>query len=109
MRLTVTRGDGVSPAPDELTAELACSEAPATQAGRNYLDEYGQDAAEVDVTCMPESSVGVLLPGELVEIDDGPAAETWRATVTGIEITLAVADSGAATLTQTLTVERPLE
>jgi hypothetical protein len=108
MRLTVTRGSGASPAPEELTLELACSQAPATQAGRNYLDETGQDTAEMELACRPPTSVGVVLPGSVVAVDDPKTYASWRGLVTGFSVALAVDASGAAAITQTLVVDRPL-
>jgi hypothetical protein len=107
MRQTVQRGAGDVPAPDELTAELACSEAPATQAGRNYLDANGQDMTETTLTCLPPDALAIL-PGDLLEVDDTTAGETWRGKATAFTLTLAVDDAGAATVTREYTVERPL-
>ena len=108
MRLTVTRGAGTNLAPEELTEDLACSETPATQLGRNYLDAKGPDRMEVDVQCWPAPSDGVLLPGRTVAVDDLDVGAIWRGQVTGFSVTLAVDESGAVTLEHVYTVERPL-
>ena len=107
MRLTVRRNAGDRPAPDELTAELACSEAPATQAGRNYLDANGQDATETTLTCLPPEA-GSPLPGDLVAVEDGTSGETWRAKVTGFTLAQAMDETGAIVESLELVVERPL-
>lgn len=108
MRLTVARGDGASPAPDELTAELACSQAPATQAGRVYLDgQAGLDRIEVDLSARPETAAGVRLPGQVAAVAD-PDGAAWNGYVTAFSLTLAVdADTGAASLDHQYTLERP--
>ncbi len=107
MRLVVRRGDGATPAPDELTAELACGEAPATQAGRNYLDEVGRDALEVSLTCLPPVTGGPL-PGELVAVRDTLAGESWRGRVTAFTLSMTVDERGAGMFSDELAVTRPL-
>lgn len=107
MRLTVTRGAGDSPAPDELVAELACSEAPATQAGRNCLDAVGQDHDDVELACRPGDGLASLLPGDLVAVAETEAGRVWRGTVDSFSLELAVDETGAVSLTHTYTVERP--
>jgi len=108
LRLTVSRGDGLVPAPDELSAALACSPAPATQAGRNYLDEYGQSSLSVDVKSWPEGNETWALPGDVVEVADTDRGEIWRGTATAVSLELTVDDTGARLLTETTTVERPM-
>ena len=105
LRLTVQRGAGASPDPDELSLDLACSVAAATQAGRNHLDEVGQNVLTVSVTSWPIDGDVLPLPGEVVAVDDGET--TWRATVTGWSLGIEVQDGGAVLATMTTTVERP--
>jgi len=108
MRLRVTRGAGDCLAPEELSAGLACSEGPATQAGRNYLDANGVDRLETTLTCIRSDAAGAAMPGDLAAVIDTTAGETWRGKIASFALALEVDDSGAATVSQTIVVERPL-
>jgi len=108
VRLTVRRGQGASPCPDELSAALACSLAPATQAGRNYLDQYGQNVLAVELESWPADGDVLPLPGDVAAVLDSEADGLWHGTVTAISLAVAVQDAGGALVTQTTTLERPI-
>lgn len=106
MRILVVRGAGASPAPDEQVNALAAGQAPGTQLGRNYLDAHGTAKRLYEIEAAHAGPA--LLPGDLVEIEDGDLGEKFRGRVTAVAIDLAVDDAGALTLTQRYTVERSL-
>jgi len=107
IRLTVQRGAGVAPCPDELSAALACSLAPATQAGRNYLDQYGQNVLAVELESWPADGDLLPLPGDVAAVTDPEDDGRWQATVTAFSLSVAVQDGGGTLSTLTTTVERP--
>lgn len=106
MRILVVRGAGANPAPDEQVNELATGRAPGTQLGRNYLDDRGTAKRIYEIEAAHAGPA--ILPGDVVEIEDGDLGERFRGRVTAVSIDLGLDDAGALTLTQRYTVERSL-
>ncbi|NDY56639.1 hypothetical protein G3N56_07770 [Desulfovibrio sulfodismutans] len=106
MRILVVRGAGSNPAPDEQVNDLATSQAAGTQLGRNFLDDRGTPKRIYEIEAAHAGPA--ILPGDVVEVEDGDLGEKFRGRVTAVGIDLALDDAGGLTLTQRYTVERSL-
>ena len=85
MRITVRRSADLDSQAPVITEKLLTTREAAVERGRNELDEQGQNRAVYRLN-MPLTKL--VLPGQLVEVQDSSQGESWRGKCVSVSLTV---------------------